>query len=325
MYRPIPQSVSDELIALRTTLDAALPAKWLDHNLLVATWNLRAFGGLTESWAATDKDSPKRDLHALACIAEIVSRFDVIAIQEVRGDLKALRHLLKLLGRDWGFVLTDVTKGSQGNDERLAFVFDKRRVGLSGLACELVLPKGDAIVDGAERRQFARTPYAVSFLSGDTTFILVTLHVVYGKDPKDRVGELEAIARWLRDWANDVHAYHHNLVCLGDFNIDRNGDPLYQAFTSTGLTTPAELDQVARTIFDKPGQPETANHYDQIAWFKDPKQGPVLSMQHLKAGTFDFLPHVLQGLGLDRQAVSWRISDHRPLWVEFGLERRLPR
>ena len=55
-------------------------------------------------------------------------------MQEVRGNLRALRYLLKLLGEDWGFILTDVTKGSQGNDERLAFLFDTGRVKPSGLA-----------------------------------------------------------------------------------------------------------------------------------------------------------------------------------------------
>jgi hypothetical protein len=32
----------------------------------------------------------------------------------------------------------------------------------------------------------------------------------------------------------------HNLLALGDFNIDRIGDPLFEAFTSTGLTPPAD-------------------------------------------------------------------------------------
>jgi hypothetical protein len=57
----------------------------------------------------------------------------------LRGNLGALRHLLKVLGDDWGFILTDVTLGPAGNDERQAFLFDTRRVKLSGLACELVV------------------------------------------------------------------------------------------------------------------------------------------------------------------------------------------
>jgi len=85
--------------------------------------------------------------------------------------------------------LRAVTKGSQGNDERLAFLFDTRRVKPSGLACELVVWIEDAasVSAGALDRQFARTPYAVSFLSSGQTFILVTLHVNHGKQAADRV------------------------------------------------------------------------------------------------------------------------------------------
>jgi hypothetical protein len=40
----------------------------------------------------------------------------------VRGNLRALRYLVKVLGDDWAFILTDVTQGPGGNNERLAFL-----------------------------------------------------------------------------------------------------------------------------------------------------------------------------------------------------------
>jgi hypothetical protein len=36
-----------------------------------------------------------------------------------------------------------------------------------------------------------------------------------------------------------------------------------------------------------------------------------------RAGSFDFLPHVFPGL--TARDISWRISDHYPLWAEFRL------
>ena len=314
-----PTEVVAQLDALCAALDDQIPPRLVDRNLLIATWNIRAFGGLTERWRASDDDSPKRDLLGLRAIAEILSRFDVIALQEVRGNLKALRHALHWLNRDgayWGLILTDVTRGTAGNDERMAFVFDTRRVKPSGLACELVVPQRGDITADAFDRQFARTPYAVSFLSGSTTFILVTLHVLYGKKPEDRMGELTAIAEWLADWASDVHSWDHNLIALGDFNIDRIGDPLYKAFTSTGLSTPPELDQVPRTIFGDGND----HHYDQIAWFAETDGIPALSLTYTgRAGGFDFVPHV--HADLTRQEQSWRVSDHYPLWTEFDARR----
>lgn len=316
-----PQQVIGELQGLRAALDEKIPARSLDTNLLIATWNIRAFGGLTMNWNAGPNDSPKRDLRALRAIAEIVSRFDVVAIQEVRDNLRALRHMLKALNAQephWGMILTDVTRGKAGNHERLAFVFDSRRLKPSGLACELVVPpqeEGTAIDSHAFERQFARTPYAVSFLASGKTFILVTLHVKYGKNAEDRVPELQAIADWLADWANDLHSWDHNLIALGDFNIDREGDPLYEAFTSRGLRPAPELKCLPRTIFDAP---DTPHFYDQIAWFTGENDTPVLSLKYTgNAGNFDFVPHLFQGL--TDVELSWRISDHYPMWAEFSV------
>ncbi len=135
-----PFEIQQNLELLKSDLDVKIPSKKLDKNLLIASWNIRAFGNLTRKWASTGADSPKRDLHSVLCIAEIIKRFDVIAIQEVRANIRALRDTLKVLGNNWSLILTDVNKGDSGNGERMAYVFDTRRVQLSGLAGELVVP-----------------------------------------------------------------------------------------------------------------------------------------------------------------------------------------
>jgi endonuclease/exonuclease/phosphatase family metal-dependent hydrolase len=241
----------------------------------------------------------------------------VVAIQEVRGNLRGLRYLLKTLGDDWSFILTDVTQGDAGNNERLAFVFNTRRVKLSGLACELVVSLEDSagITASALKHQFARTPYAVSFLAGGQTFILVTLHVDYGTNPADRVPELTEIAEWLAGWAEQEFGWNQNLICLGDFNIDRAGDPLYDAFTSTGLTPAPPLVDLPRTIFDKP---HAGHYYDQIAWFaKGEQKRPVLNLTCSAGGNFDFATRLRGDATLTN--LSWHISDHYPLWVELTI------
>ncbi|OYY95921.1 MAG: endonuclease [Hydrogenophilales bacterium 28-61-23] len=317
----LPSVVAQDISALRAHLDQSVPAKKSHENLLIATWNLRAFASLTREWTAGPKRSPKRDLRGLLAIGEIVRRFDVVAIQEVKGDLRALRDLMRWLGDDWAFVMTDITLGAAGNDERMAFLFDTTRLKLSGLACELVVPPEwlDEIGADALRRQFARTPYAVSFKTADTTFILVTLHITFGNSATERLPELKGIARWMREWANRESAWTHNLIALGDFNIDRQGDPLWQAFTSTGLAAPEELNSVPRTVFATSGKPETDKFYDQIAWFRSASGVPKLSMTHRAAGYVDFLPYVYTEQEFSKQSISHRVSDHYPLWVEFSL------
>lgn len=316
---PLPQAVTDDLGRLGQAM-AHVPVK-AAGNLLIATWNIRAFGDLTQKWASDDGDSPRRDLHAAVLIAEILSRFDVVAVQEVKSNLRALRHVLKKMGPRWGFIMTDVTRGSSGNGERLAFIFDTDRIKLSGLACELVVPEDldDPLSDpvNAFQRQFVRTPYAVGFQAAGKTFVLVTLHVNYGARPDDRVGELRGIAKWLRNWAERMDDYGQNLICMGDFNIDRRDDPLWQAFTSTGLTPAPGLDWVPRTLSSSLDKPDQKSFYDQIAWFETVKGKRYLTLDFRKAGGVNFQGAVLRDL--DRTKLSWRMSDHYPLWVEFGV------
>jgi endonuclease/exonuclease/phosphatase family metal-dependent hydrolase len=157
----------------------------------------------------------------------------------------------------------------------------------------------------------------VSFRAGDATLILVTLHVLYGASAAQRLPELAGIARWMADWALRSNRWHHNLVVLGDFNIDRHGDPLWQAFTSTGLTVPEALHAVPRSIFADPARPQAKGYYDQIAWFAaGPRQ--LIDLRPGAAGSVDFVPHLYRDLGLTRAQMQYRVSDHYPLWVEFA-------
>ena len=216
--------------------------------------------------------------------------------------------------------MTDVTGDAAGNNERLAFLFHRSRVKPSGLAAELVVPpkRLNQIDENALREQFARTLYAVSFKRERATFILVTLHILYGDNKAQRIPELEKLAEWFHDWAKREHRYHHNLIALGDFNIDRRGSALYVAFTSNGLTIPECLKGLPRTIFDDPDDLNDDKFYDQIAWFTEGTR----ALRHLvlrAGGSFDFMPYVYTDRGMTRNSISFRISDHYPLWVEFGL------
>jgi len=312
-----PGELEDRLRELRVALGGTIPRKRPDRNLLIGTWNIRGFGDICEKWHAGPDDSPQRAAFDVACMAEIVSCFDIVAIQEVRANLRGLRHMLKALGSHWGVLLTDVTRGKDGNNERMAYIFDTTRVRPSGLACELVEPEEEGVSTGAFKRQFARTPYAVSFATTTTTVILATLHVVWGSDLTQRADELRAIARWLSGWAEQEESWRHNLIAVGDFNIDRSGDDLYQAFTSTGLTPSPSLNDVPRTIFDSP---KRSSYYDQIAWFADEKKGPLLTLECSNAGNFDFVPHLI-GKG-SKTDLSWRISDHYPMYCEFALPKK---
>ena len=307
----LPQDVAADMDALSAALTAQVPAA-VDSNLLIASWNIRAFGGLTQGWMSGPTDSPKRNWHSIACIAEVVARFDVVAVQETRRTTAALRALLGRLGPTWQVICSDVTEGPGGNGERLAYVYNSQRISPSGLVGEIVLP---AQATGPVS-QFARTPYVASFTRGDVEFTLATVHLIWGDKAVDRLPEVTAFAEWMRSWADRSDDFNANLLVLGDFNLDRIGAPLFEAFLATGLWPPTELNNVARTIFQATGKPHL---YDQIAWFSTPDGTALLeSLTYTgRAGGFNFLPHVYPGR--TRTEVSWRISDHYPLWAEFGV------
>ena len=104
---------------------------------------------------------------------------------------------------------------------------------------------------------------------------------------------------------------------LGDFNIDRQDDPNWQAFTSTGLRPPAELTgsraRSSTTPRGRPGQVLLR----PIAWFFENGESKLELGYTGRAGRFDFVPVVLTGLTRTEQ--SWRMSDHYPLWAEFRI------
>ena len=243
----------------------------------------------------------------------------LVAIQEVRDNTQSIREMLKVLGPNWGLIMKDRTRDMLGNAERLAFVFDTRKVTPYGLVCELVIPQEqlDRAAPDALDRQFVRTPYAATFRSRGRTFTLVSPRITYGDTPRQRVPELRAFVEWLYDWLKDKYAWDRNLIVLGDFNIEREGSESFEAFTSTGLQIPEDLRDVPRSIFRGPTKPE--RFYDQIAWFRGNGDTPALSLEYVRGGNFDFTRVALRSRNLTRRALSFCMSDHFPLWAEFSV------
>jgi hypothetical protein len=216
-----PAAVKEDLARLGAALDSSIPAR-SDSNLLIGTWNIRALGDLTDKWLGGPKDSPKRDWQAIACIAAVISRFDVVAVQESRHNPKALKRLLATLGTRWQVIVSDVTEGAGGNGERLAFLYDTDRGQPSGLVGEIVLPP----VGEDPARQFPGTPYAASFTLTSVEFTLASVHILWRKNALERLPEITEFAAWMHDWAVRPIDWNSNLIVLGDFNLDRIGDPL---------------------------------------------------------------------------------------------------
>jgi endonuclease/exonuclease/phosphatase family metal-dependent hydrolase len=317
---------AEGLLELKTALAdpaAGVPNHALDDRALIATWNIREF------------DSSKggdRGIEPLLYMAEIISAFDVVAVQEIREDLGPLTQLLRYLGDWWHVLVTDVTRGKAGNFERLAFLYDTRKVRFSGLVGEVVRPRGTEDVAGEFVEQFARTPFLVGFQVGWLKFTICTAHILYGTSNAanpQRIKEIGWLARMLADQHLEQHAWSENIVLLGDFNIFEIGDATAQAIRDAGFILPPELTK-------KPSNLTQTKHYDQIAFFQPerPNMPPPLTLT--SAGVFQWQNIVYRSnqakdyekdrleSGSNMAFPTWRtyqMSDHDPMWVELATDR----
>lgn len=330
------------LLELRALLDSKIPKRTLDETLLLATWNVR------------ELDSNKyghRTPESIAYLAEIISRFDIIAIQEVRSDLAALMMILDRLGPWWKCVFSDVTAGSRGNEERMAFLYDSRKLIFSGLASEVVIPPLEEMVEdeeGTRRRtynpaeQLARTPHLVGFQAGWFKFGLCTVHIVYGDEKPDtpeRIAEIRALARFLAGRSNGGDVWSRNLILLGDFNIFSPHNQTFREIIDAGFVVPQELQRLPSNVG------KVGRHYDQIAFKCTREMAPA---EAGCCGVFDFFEVLYRDDDQETYAAemgeayrttsrgevrdadqkcryyrSWRtfqMSDHLPMWVELKID-----
>jgi hypothetical protein len=324
--RFMPEDSVENLDKLSKNLDEEIPPKKLDQNLIIASWNIRRFGDINPNWKSKSSDRQRRDLFACYIIAEIVSRFDVIAIQEITGPTIGLKKILEILGPNWDILLTNVNYGPLGNNERIAFLYDTRRVNTSGLACQLIAPNMGAEVKTAW--QFARLPYVVGFRSGRKSFTLVSPHIRFGgvgpQQNPERKRELETLAKVLAKWAKSPYAWDKNIIALGDFNI--TDKELFNALTSEGLFVPEEIQNAPKFLFEtKSVEDKYRRMYCLIAFFPQEGDVPHLTLPFKNGGAYkfdkaEFAAHIReQNKGDYLRSLSCYISDHRPIWAEFSL------
>ncbi|MDC7682064.1 endonuclease/exonuclease/phosphatase family protein [Asticcacaulis sp. BYS171W] len=272
----------DALKRLRAALRADLPGR-TTSTLMLGTWNIRNFDDNRFGHGTRLEDS-------LYYIAEVISAFDVIAIQEVCEDLTPFTRLMSVLGPEHDFLITDVTEGDSGNRERLGFIYNKSKVRFTGVAGEIVLPFDDQISDVTKARQFARTPFACTFQAGWFKFSFATVHIYYGADGLStaeyarRVAEIDGVAKFIAKRAKADKAQSHVLV--GDFNIEDFGAKTFDALAKHGF-------QVFR---NKQGSNAKQNRfYDQISFI--PKAGEVQLAQETEGksnGVFNLFKYVFR-------------------------------
>ena len=257
--------VARNLGRLVKQLDDDLPDKDADDHLLLATWNIRDFAKAKDAWGYG-----KRKPESFFYIAEIISRFDFVAVQEV-NELDEWEQVMSILGGNWDFIASDVTDPKLGgNGERLLFVYDKRKVSFKGIAGEIVLPNRMLVradSDASERdlhagKQFRRTPFLARFQAGWFKFDICTVHIYYGEDGgeklQERIAEIDRVASYFGKRAKRELRDGRSLILLGDFNIKHPEHETMKSLLDAGFEVPDAL--------RRPTNLNKKMYYDQIAF-----------------------------------------------------------
>ncbi len=280
-----------------------------DNHLLLATWNIANLG------------LHKRQKRDYQVLAEIMSWFDLIALQEVNERLEGLRSIQEFLPPSFKVLFSD----KAGNNERLAYLYDSNKVAPLEKVGEIAIPPkdhnhiklGDISIPFIG---FDRNPYLAAFKAGAFTFVLVNVHQYYGHKGDDSIErrslETYAVARWADLRHKSKYSYSANIIALGDFNLPKveKGDPIYRALTARGLRLPHHSTRISSSI-------SLDRAYDQIAFFP----GPTKDRFTKKMGVFDFDGVLFSELWETHTKnqftsyVRYYISDHRPVWAEFKI------
>lgn len=281
-----------------------IPDKASDK-LLIASWNVANLG-LQIRW-----------LEHYQLLAELISWFDLIAIQEVNDNLTGLRAIEAELPSYYSLVFSD----KAGNNERSAFIYDNRIIKQLELVGEIgVAPKDHKYIKlkGVTQKfkGFDRNPYLCSFQWNNQILILVTVHSFSGGNNKTdlerRALEAYAIGRYADLRNKSKNAFSKNIIALGDFNIPKveKGDVVYDALLKRGLKLPKHSTKVYSNILND-------KMYDQMAFL------PSIKSKIESQGVFDFDGALFPDLWANETKANFMaylryyISDHRPLWMQL--------
>lgn len=325
------------LLVLIEALNKHIPSRLAENNLIIATWNLKEFGHTTQ-----------RLPESYFYIAEIISRFDLIAIQEIKSTLKDLEIIMRLLGKDWAYLINDITEGRDGNSERSGYLYNKERVNPSGLAGELTL--WDELTKNSIVKQLKRTPYITGFSSGWKQFEIINLHLHPGDADDDialRQTEVRLLMEAIQHKLKNKRMWSDNIVITGDMNLYHpkgsklNDKPAVDLFNSGGF-------REIESLIGKDTNATGTQIYDRLFFHVNDYFRFMRNTEGKESGgVFNFFDHIFKetsfksyvaemkkvyggkedmNLEANQQKYfrnTWRknqMSDHYPVWAEILID-----
>jgi hypothetical protein len=300
--------IASGLLSLKERIEQAnIPASKLDESINIAVWNIREFGKVRRTDAAVHY------------IAEILGQFDLISIVELRNNLEDLGKVMNYLGESWKVVFSDWADDRGGNDERTAFLYDRRAVIHTGLAAEVDAPRIKRGEEWVTEGSFWRAPYLCSFRAGNFDFLALAMHARWGDSDEARREELHRLSNWITRRFESKYVEDHDLIVFGDFNTPSLDDKLFAALINCGLKLPEPLVELkgGNRIIGGSNLGKNAR-YDQILHL------PTVPANFTNAGgAVDFhiddskIEGLFPGKNYSREKFTYQMSDHFPIWIQI--------
>lgn len=276
---PLPGG-ADSTASGNTQLSAAIPDR-SSATILVGSFNLQRLGPskLKKPWV-------------MEKFAEIIRRFDVIALQEItskdQNTLPTLIAKVNELGARYSYTISPRIGRSASYNEQYAFVFDTQRI-QGGSQFSYVVQD--------DRDMLHREPFVGRFqtLSANQPFqfTLINIHT----DPDEIRQELDVLA----DVYVNVRQFEYpedDVILLGDLNAPPKK-----------MQKLAQVPGFVPLIQDMPTNTRRNKTLDNILVDRQTTREFTG-----RAGTIDL--EQAFGIGLDE---AEDISDHLPIWAEFSV------
>ncbi len=272
----------ESAIARRSiTPEPAAPSEF-GETIRIATFNIQVFG-----------DSKLRNSQVTDILAEIVRRFDLVAVQEVRSKdddlVKRFVERINVGGASYDHVIGP-RLGRTSSKEQYAFIFDSKRIAVDRRSIYTVADPDDLL---------HREPFVARFRTicppdrRPFTFNLVNIHT----DPDETGTELNALDEIFQAVQNNA-LRDDDAIMLGDLNVD-----------DKKLGDLGRLPEMAWVVSGEKTNTRQTQSYDNIL-FNRRATGEF-------TGNWGVL-NLMAEFGLsEKQALE--ISDHMPVWAEFSI------
>lgn len=258
----------------------------------IATFNIKVFG-----------ESKSSDAVVMRQLATVFTQFDIVAVQEIRGDPEVpIDRLLTEIARQGGRyrAIHGPPIGRTSQTECYGFVWDQDRIDF--------VPQSDYIVDDRADRMH-REPMVASFQTRVAPvdsrlpfrFTLINVHTdpdeVRGDTPDNELNVLDDVFQSVRNFEYDTNG-EDDFILLGDLNVDVKG-----------LAELGQIPGVVSLAGDVRTNTLKTKTYDHILI-----DSGVTTEYLRRSGVLDLESF----FGID-QAAAVKISDHLPVWAEFSV------